>query len=234
MAEQLRVRLRETNEEMMIDELVPTESALLYKSISDEIWQNGRVADLSYAARNAVIPPNQAQSLLNEVISEINPTLVFTGNDAGPLTLSGRSLDEAETFQPKDLREPISVNLNTLVWDENRGSRVVELGGHEYIAEILDEKYIDYYRELNINMIYRDRRPGKGGYAMNIEYGIQRSQKTQNSPSHLYVSAGYGGFAETGYEGQSLGRSDLTIEQEKKFLRVLQYVGGIAVDSSGK
>ena len=229
MAEMLNVRVVATGKEYSIPDVEPVESARLFLQISDEIWRQKSEElherlRVSAFALDSALPAPEAKDALNEVLGTIDEGLVISGIEKA-IKLRG-PWDEEVELTPELLNNPDRAHVGTFNWDERNTGCHIEIDGKREFATFTDG-HLDYSRELYAGFEYTD----EGNHAVQLTYGITRSQRTQDQTTSLYMNIWHGNFAETGYEGSILKHVPLSVEQELSLLRVFQALGGITLEA---
>ncbi len=218
---ELSAKIIKTGENVVIEDPDPTKAALLFKSISDNIWENKEPGGLALERVGSVIDPAEARDAINEVVKHVDEKLVISGiGKALDLGLSWHGERKPVIVEADIIDSVANAAICTYNWDSRMTGRLLEIDGKRVGAEFTDG-HTDYYRELAAMFSTE---------AGILTYAMQRQQAQQGSPAAMYLNFSHRDFLETGYEGHQLGSATLSDEQETEFLKVLQRMGGIELD----
>ncbi len=208
--------------QISIEDPEPLHSANLFKSISDAIWDRRRENwDWAEWSIESVLDPQEALSRANVVAEAIDQRLLLAGAGKDLRLHGGRS--ERAKISSNTLMVPEAVSLETFYWDNRWEGRQIKVDGDMKYAKFTDGHF-DYARELSARFHFATRRG-----ALVVSYLMQRYQYQQAEPTTLNAHVWYSPFAETGYEGNSLQRVEMTEEQELTMLKVFADIGGIVI-----
>ena len=226
MSEIKRARLNDTDEIIDVDMGEPTRSSKMFKHISDEIWKQRKSNDLAVAW----LPRNLDAADLdefNKTLVSIDGELVLAGETTRrEVEISDPYGGEELRFSSQDLTTPSGGGIETFNWDERMRWSLLDVNkdtGRHDVAHWVDEPA--WYRELGVRFEFS--LPSREW--ANVHYSLQRLQEHQSDPTSVYANIWYSGYAETGYEGHSIGRAELTDEQEMKLLRTIARLGGVGL-----
>lgn len=215
-----------------LEDPTPLRSAQLFKFISDKVWQSrpaGRGYIFTSYSSPSVLDPAQALSVANEAAGSIDESLVIAGTERN-LTLRG-SRGEDVTIESGQKATPESASMETFNWDDGFTTRSFIEGsdgeGRRTVFRFSDG-HVDYARELSVNFHF----PIGEHSRLVLGYSAQRYQYKQDLPTTVSSTVWFSDFAETGYEGNSLHRAEMTEEQELIMLRALAQIGGVSLDDT--
>lgn len=227
MTEILQARVIDTGEVIEIEEAEPLASAVLFKTVSDKIWEHHTNEHLTFVDAPLESSPIEARDRLNNVLRSIDDNLVIAGGDKAVDLGTPYPGEEPIVIEAEDLREPIKARVGTYNWDARGGAwRFVELEGERQGVEFIGD-HRDYQRELYAKFGFSA--PGRQGIRTVLTYAIQRYQWAQAGTTNLYVNVWDSRFAETGYEGHPKGSVELTEAQELAVLETMKTLGGITL-----
>lgn len=230
MTEILQAKVMATGEIISVEEPEPLASAVLFKAVSDKIWERRTNEHLTFVDAPLEASPIEARDRLNDTLRSIDESLVIAG--------AGKAIDlgvpypgeEPVVIAAEALHEPIRARVGTYNWDAQGGTwRFVEIDGERQGAEFIDG-HLDYQRELYAKL--RFSAPGQQGIRTVLTYAMQRYQMGQAGTTKLHINIWDSRFAETGYEGHPRGSVELTEAKELTMLETIKTLGGITLGES--
>lgn len=222
MAETHEVELPD-NQRLTVEDPEPLRSARLFKFVSDALWSRRPVGyDWLTFGTNTVLPDPEALALVHETVAGIDTTLVPALSKKN-LKLIG-SYGEKVLIPRSELQVPSQISVNTMNWDERFGYRQLMVDGERTYGAFVDG-HVDYARQLSVNLHFDVDKAN-----LTTSYVMQRYQDGQADPTTLNNSVWYSAFAESGYEGNSYGSTELTEAQEITMLEAIAKIGGISLE----
>jgi hypothetical protein len=198
--------------EFQIEPALP--SALLFKSISDAVWERRRS---DYSARlDSEVALEEIPDMVHEVVTTIDPQFAVGALESG-LKVFSESPELMETL----LGIPDKATLSTENWDERNNWRYVP-GTDRKQAVWLADGHLDYSRELALRLHFTTE-----DYSSQLNYAIQRYEPYQHLNTHLHFSYHDSKQNEDGM--LELFTAVMTTEQELRVLEVFQRIGGIVL-----
>jgi len=222
MGELLNVRVLSTREIRTIEDVEPTASALRLKELSDKLWamkpEDNRLSMFEVDIKR----PIESRNNLNETLKEIDHELVISGIHRAVI-IHGSKPEEDVEISPNLLTMPVSGSVGTFNWDWENVWRIADIDGNNQAVEFIDG-HRDFLREVycNFNFYFKDN-------PMQLSYSIQRIQARQDRNATLTMTLWDGKDAYSGYEGEVLKHSAISIDQEKEIIDRFAYFGGIAL-----
>jgi hypothetical protein len=198
--------------EFTVESALP--SASLFKSISDAIWGRRR-SDFS-ARLDSVLPAEEAQQLMSEVTSVIDPRFAVGQIDSG-LKVFGESPELIGTL----LEAPKEARITTENWDERNDWGYVPHTDRKQAVYYADG-HVDYSRELAVRLWFETEE-----HSSQLNYVIQRFEPYQHLNTELHLSYYDGKQDEDGM--LELFHGAMTTEQEICVLEAIQKIGGIEI-----
>lgn len=217
---EIHARILGTDEMITITDGAPLESAKLFKSISDEIWDDPRhdQSSLSFRRVASVVTAEEARDIMNGAVRGIDEGLVISGIgkalDIGPRHYGG---SEHVIVEPEILDNPDGAEVLTSNWDKSMSQRKILHNGEEVIAEFTDG-HKDYCRELEARIAT------KSGI---INYTMQRTQEMQEETTQISLSMFHFDFAQTGYDGHLIALAEPSEIDELRVLKAMAQIAGI-------
>ncbi|HVX24649.1 MAG TPA: hypothetical protein VG992_04920 [Candidatus Saccharimonadales bacterium] len=224
MAEVHRVRVN--GQETTLEDPEPLASAVLYKQLTDQLWEHNRPSNPDWASTMAriVTPLPEAWAATAEMLADIDDRLDLTKR-AGGLALRGPWNDEV-VFPAEQLQEPKAAGIEVFRWDPRFDGRVID---EKFTYADFIDGHRDYSRELSLRFHFDVQHNDRSG-SLNLGFPIQRSQARQDQTVSMSSHVWYSGFAETGYEGNSQVFVDLSEAQEIAMLQLIAKLGDITLD----
>jgi hypothetical protein len=222
MGELLNVRVLSTREIRTIEDVEPSISALRFKELSDKIWamkpEDNRLSMFGVDIKK----PLESRNDLNETLKEIDHELVISGIHRAVLIHASRQEEDLE-ISPNLLTNPVSGSVGTFNWDWENVWRFADVNGKKQAVEFTDG-HRDFFREIycNFNFYHKDN-------PMQLSYSIQRIQARQDRNATLTMTLWDGRDAYSGYEGEVLKHSAISMDQEKEIIDRFAFFGGIAL-----
>lgn len=201
---------------------VPKQSAVLFKHVSDKIWEQKPQKDRwAVWSIGSVIPAEDAFVLANDAVKAVRDDLVVTERK---INFGKKHQNDDDLIVPANtLTTPKSASVETFNWDRIQTGRPVDVDGRHAYAKFAD-KHRDYARELSAKFRFEVDRS-----TVIVKYVMQRYQYYQGDLTDLQVVVSHSSFQEMGYDGHHQKDVELTEEQEINILKVIAKIGGIAL-----